>query len=286
MGEFIQLPNINEWKQKIDGICWRINKLTFGQQVTLDMEKITFLRPQGAIMLLLICNRIWDLTGKEVNLIKIDQSVHAYLERVNFFEISYAYTDNKLLLWNRLNRSVESQTVMEITHVKTPIDSAKIKTRVGDILENWFPERRKTKFCSEVATMVTEICNNSLEHSKGHNEMGECYCMLQKYSILGKPEIAIAVGDIGVGIRHHLKLTHKWVQDSDVLSIKKVISGLSGREDGSGGMGIPFIKNTISSYNGSFAIRSGKGIVEVHESVIASEFQNSFPGTQTLLILD
>ena len=286
MSEVIPLSNINEWKQKIDGLCWRINRLSPGQQITLDMNKITFMRPQGAIMLLLICNRIWELTGKEIKLNNIASPVLAYMERVNFFEFPFAYTDKKLSFWDKFNRSVDSPTVMEITHVESPLDSGNIETRVRGIIENWFPERKETKFCSGVATMVAEICNNSLEHSRGYNVMGECYCMLQKYSMHGKPEIAIAVGDIGVGIRHHLKFKYTWMLDSDVLSIKKAISGLSGREDGSGGMGIPFIKQTISSYNGLFAIRSGKGLVEVHGNVNSSEFQNSFPGTQTLLVLD
>lgn len=284
--DLILLPDINEWKNKIDVICLRFNNLSYGNNVCLDMSKIKFLRPQGAIMLILICDRIKELTGNQVELKGIDKAVHAYLERINFFQIPHSFTYEKLSPWLRFNRNAESLTVMELTHVKSPLDSVNIGTKVENILDTWFPDRNDKKFSSVVATMVKEICNNSLEHSKGYIKMGECYCMLQKYSIGNKPEIAIAIGDIGVGIKHNIKNIHKGVLDSDVVSIKKVLAGLSGREDGSGGMGIPFIKTNISKYKGSFAIRSGKGIVEVQNSIKASEFQNSFPGTQTILRLN
>lgn len=286
MIETINLPNLNEWKEKMDGICWRINKLRLGDHVTLNMTKIMFIKPQGTIMLLLICNRIWNITGAKVKITKINPAVQSYLERADFFNYSFVYTENKISLWNMFNRNTNSLSIIEITHIKSPNDSANLKRRVQSILETWFPDRISAQYCSRVSTMISEICNNSLEHSKGYTDMGECYFVLQRYTHAGKPEIVIAIGDIGVGIRHHLKFKYNWVSDSDVLCIKKILRGLSGRLDGSGGMGIPFIKSTISNYNGTFLIRSGKGYVEVKDHISSNEFQNSFPGTQSLIILD
>ena len=282
----IPITNLNEWMQKIDKTCWRLNKLTDGQLAAIDMKKMDFLRPQGTIMLLLICKRIYEITGEPTKLFNITQSVHSYLERVDFFKFPFVYTTEKINFLNVFSRRLDSPTIIEITNIQKPQDTANFETRVKNILESWFPERASTQFSNNIATMITEICNNSLEHSNGHGKMGECYCMLQKYSFKPKPVIAIAVGDIGVGIRHHLQFTHKWVVDSDLKSIKYVIDGLSGREDGSGGMGIPFIKKTITNYSGSFSIRSGRAIVEVKDSVYSRESQLPFPGTQTLLLLD
>lgn len=284
MQDIVILPDLNNWRNKIDGICWRISKLTSGQNVTLGMEKVTFIRPQGTIMLLMICNMIYDKTRNTVRLENLRPDIQAYLERVDFFEFPFAYTESKIPWWKSFSRSVNSSTIVEITAIRNPIDSANFKGRINNIIENWFPDRRS--YSSEVSTAVTEICNNSLEHSRGHESMGECFCLLQKYNHLDRPEIAIAIGDIGVGIRHHLQYRYDGLYDSDVACIKKVLDGLSGRLDGSGGMGIPFIRKTVHNYGGYFTIRSGRGVVEVYDYIKDYEFQNSFPGTQSLLILN
>lgn len=261
-GQIIAMPNINNWKSKMDGLCWRISKIEEGQKVYLDMSKIGFIEPQGIILLLLTCNIIYSRTKEKVELINLKTAIYPYLERVNFFDYPFSYVKNKISLWEKYKRSINPLTLIEITYIKSPIDSANFKGKVNGIIENWYPERVSTKYSNYVSTIVSEICNNSLEHSGGCNGMGECYCMLQKYKSDNVPTIHIAIGDIGVGIRHHLKLKYDWVKDSDILSIKKVLDGLSGRLDDSGGMGLPFIKNVVKNYKGSLLIKSGRGVVE------------------------
>lgn len=281
----IILPNINNWKSKMDGLCWRISKLEENQKVKLDMGKVLFIEPQGLILLFLICNIIYNTTKERVELKCLNPAIYSYLERVNFFEYTFVYAKNKISFWKRYKRSTCSSTLIEITLIKDPIDSANFKEKVNGIIENWYPERANTKYANHVSTIVSEICNNSLEHSGGHDSMGECYCILQKYKYNNIPTIYIAIGDIGLGIRHHLKLKYEWVKDSDVLCIKKALGGLSGRLDNSGGMGLPFIKNMVENYRGSLLIKSGKGVVEYSANSKDHEFQNSLPGTQSLIIL-
>lgn len=283
----IALSGLNDWKYKIDGICWRIEKLSNGNEVTLDIDKISFIKPQGTIMLLLICKAIWDKTSVKVKIDNINPSVHAYLDRVNFFEFPFLFTDNKLSWWSKYTRNPSSTSVIEITRISSAIESANYKNKIKNILETWFPDRKNSKYCDEVSTMVSEICNNSLEHSLGTGDIGECYCQLQKFTTKhGAPEIVIAIGDVGVGIRQHLQNSHNWIQNSDILCIKKILDGLSGRADGSGGMGIPFIKDIVLKTNGTFIIRSGKAVVEISNSIRPIKFNSSFPGTQSLLILN
>lgn len=288
MKKTIIFHDINKWAKQLDDIFWNLERLKKGTKVIFDMKNVKFIRPQGAIMFMLLTKKIYEITGNRVELSYLAPDVGLYIERLDFLKYNYISLNKSLWYWKLFKRNDASNTIVEITHVKSPKDTGNFKKRVLEILNTWYPERKSTQFSNMVATMVEEICNNSIEHSTGNPDVfGECFCTLQKYTSSGKPKIVIAIGDTGIGIKQHLNLKHKsWLHGTDAAYIKKVLSGLSGRADGTGGMGIPFIKNTIANYNGRFLIRSGKSIVDCSDSIKSTEFKNHFPGTQSVLVIN
>ncbi|NLI13807.1 hypothetical protein [Pelotomaculum propionicicum] len=251
-----------------------------------DMSNITFIKPGGAILLLLMCKQVWGKTLCKVRLDNLRFNVQSYLNRIDFFKNDFVYTNDRLSLWSKFGRNDRSLSVIEITRILNPMDVAKFRETAKTITNKWFPGDNLKPEREKFSTMIMEICNNSLEHSTGSEEMGECYGLLQVYSHSEKPEISVSIGDLGIGIRTHLKKKYSWVYNSDSATIKKVLEGLSGRLDGTGGMGIPFIKNTTVELKGTLIIRSGRGIVSVGNMAKTSEFVGSFPGTQYQIILN
>jgi hypothetical protein len=52
--------------------------------------------------------------------------------------------------------------------------------------------------------IILDAGQNSIEHSNNPPSSDKCVAALTNTSILGAPFIEIAVGDLGMGIRHHL----------------------------------------------------------------------------------
>ena len=283
--EIITLPDLNNWFKKIDGLCWKLYKLKIGQQVVLDMQKTIFIRPSGAMMVLLLCIEIYNRTGERVRLDNLKADVLAYLERIDLFKFNIVYTDSRLSIWRKMNRGNKSLSVIEITEIKDPSDVNAFRKRSQEIIQRWFSDEDLKSDCDKISTIIFELCNNSLEHSTGTQEMGTCYGILQVYKHQNGPEITLTIGDLGIGIRNHLKIKHSWVYNSDAITIKKVLNGLSGRLDGSGGIGLPTVKHRTRELNGNLYIRSGRAVVGLEDELRVAEFDGSFPGMQSHIVI-
>lgn len=281
----IVFPNVNDWFQKIDGLCWRLQKMCKGQRVFLNLHKINFIKPGGGVMLVLTCLAIWNRTGNVVTLTNVRPDLLAYLQRMNFFDYDFVQTNCGLSLWRRFRGVHRSDRLIEITRVQNPRDVADFRNNAQSILEHWFPDKGMKSDRAKFSTAIMELCNNSLEHSTGTDQLGECFAVLQVYSYQGRPEISVSIGDIGIGVKSHLKRKYPQLTKSDVSFIEKAVSGLSGRLDNSGGMGLPTVKETAQNLLGKLVIRSGRGVLAVGSDIMKAEFINPFPGTQCQVIL-
>ena len=282
----IGMPDINGLSDKIDTLCWRISKLRIGQSVNLILGDIKFLRPSGVIFLLLICIDIYEKTKNVISLNGLDDNVMAYLERVGFFNFNYIKIYQSLPWWKRLAINSRSLSVIEITQIDSAGAVADFAERVNEILNVWFPGKHRELYRGNVITVIMELCNNSIDHSSGIEGLnGKCFCMLQKYTHANRVEVSLSIGDLGIGIREHLRKRHGWVATSEAEYIHKALDGLSGRMDDSGGFGLPRIKAITSKNNGLLIVRSGKGAVTLEDTLSQYNFKHSFSGTQCYLNL-
>lgn len=280
-------PKFNEPFANMDNLYWRLSRLNPEEKLTLDLRSLKFLRPIAVIGLLLAAKQAFDLTGERVRIINLTGEILPYLERMNFFENKFIYTTESSSFWGTWNKSSNSLSVLEIVKLKSPSDVFDLKERVEKILEAWFVGKTLQTYRDSAVKAIVEICNNSIEHSKlGYYEVeyGECYCMLQKYTQGNHPAISIAIGDMGVGIRAHLKSKYNWNRN-DVFYIQKALEGLSGRISGAGGLGLRRTQEIIRQFGGSLTVKSGKGIVVYDREYESCELNHSLKGTQCIINL-
>lgn len=280
-------PILNVPLANMDNLYWRLSRLNIGEKLTLDLSSIKFLKPIAVIGLLLASKQAFETTGERVLISNLNEEVLQYLERINFFLNEFVYTTESLPFWKVWKRSGGSVSVLEIVKLEDPSDVFNLKERVEIILEAWFSSKALQTYRDSAVKAIVEICNNSIEHSRlGYHEVeyGECYCVLQKYTHLKNPEISIAIGDLGVGIRAHLKSKYNW-NHNDVFYIHKALEGLSGRKTGGGGLGLLRTQEIIRQFGGSLTVRSGKGIVVLEQEYVSRELNHSLKGTQCIINL-
>lgn len=281
----IKITDLNCWIDKMDSVFWQISKLKNGQSVDINLKNISFIRPSGVILLLLICKEIFDKTRNVISITGLNESVVAYLERVGFLEYDFVNISLNIPWWKRLTKSAKSYSVIEISEMSSYNDVANFAEKANEIFIEWFPGKKYEIYRANVNTIIMEICNNSIDHSSGCEGInGKCYCMLQRYnhlySLQNRVEICLSIGDLGIGIRDHLRKKHGWVGSSESEYIEKAIGGLSGRSDESGGLGLPRIKSITSENNGLLLLRSGKGAVKLDDSINHIDCKHGFRGTQ------
>lgn len=279
--------DINQPFANMDNLYWRLSKLKLKDKLAFDVSILKFIRPIAVISLLLAAKQAFDSTGEKVRVTKINEEVHKYLERINFFKNDFAYTTESLPFWKSWNRSDNSLTVVEIARLQNPTDVFNFKEKVEKVLEAWFVSNDLKTYRDSAVKAIVEICNNSIEHSRFNFydvEYGECYCTLQKYTHNSSPEIAIAIGDLGVGIRGHLKSKYNW-NHNDVFYIQKALEGLSGRKTGNGGLGLQRTQEIVRRFGGRLAVKSGKGIVVCEERYHPYVLNHSLKGTQCIINL-
>lgn len=271
---------------KIDGLLTQVEKVSTGEQVSLDLGKIEFINPSNLIMLITTSRVIFDRTGELVRWINVSSDVSAYLERINISNV--AFIDFKLpSVWERLYRgSRKSTTLIELQTINDWKGCGDAVKRTKEILLQWFPNQigRPT---NDICSLLSETAENSIDHSSASPGQGYCFYVLQKYHKDGKDQIQIAVGDIGIGIRNSLKRVAPDFVNNDLLAIKRAIfQGMSGRPDKSGGLGYKRVREILKQRGGTIQIRSGYGSITY--SAYSEEQQNtehrcSFPGTQIIL---
>lgn len=276
-------PNVNEPFANMNSLYWRLSRLSPGEKLAFNLSKLKFIRPIAAISLLLAAKQAFESTGKRVRVFNLNKEVPQYLERINFFQQEFVYTTESSPFWKSWNRSGNSLTVLEIARLQNPSDVFNLKEKVEKILEAWFDNKALQPYRDSAVKAIVEICNNSIEHSRFNHfddvEYGECFCALQKYTRNDSAEIAMAIGDLGMGIRTHLKSKYNW-NHNDVFYIQKALEGFSGRKTGAGGLGLRRTQEIIQRFGGGLAVKSGKGIVVYEQEYKSRVLNHSLRGTQ------
>lgn len=105
--------------------------------------------------------------------------------------------------------------------------------------------------------------------------------MIQKYDRWSYVEIALAISDLGKGVRRSLVDRHGDVADTAAGYIERALGGLSARPGERGGQGLDAIRRIAVASGGNFFIRSETGgVLSTATGAIAHDALAFFPGTQ------
>ena len=254
----------------LQGISW----------IVFDFAKVTFVTPL-AIILVVTASSFWcDRFNHSVEWKNIDSKVLSYMDRMNISELDFVDIERPSLF--RRRNYQKSDVLVELSVIKDIQQASSAIRKTKDILDCWLPSSHKTcKF--NLATLIKETVENSIEHSSVDFSSGSCYYLLQKYGYSdGSTQVQIAVGDAGVGMLTSQRRVYPATKDDAEALINAVMHGKSGRKTG-GGMGYVTIRESLEPLRGKILVRSGRAhIVHAAGQSYASIYRHSYfsPGTQ------
>ena len=186
----------------------------------------------------------------------INSNVLSYMDRMNISELDFIDIERPSLF--RRRNYQKSDVLVELSVIKDIQQASSAIRKTKDILDCWLPSSHKTcKF--NLATLIKETVENSIEHSSVDLSNGSCYYLLQKYGYSdGSTQVQIAVGDAGVGMLTSQRRVYPATKDDAEALINAVMYGKSGRKTG-GGMGYVTIREVLRTFEGedTGSIRKG-----------------------------
>jgi anti-sigma regulatory factor (Ser/Thr protein kinase) len=275
-GYEITVPNLLNWSSRsAEDLLTFVAKNLHRAPLICNMSAITFLNPYGVLLLLSATRYVARETGQPVLFINCNPKVYAYLDRVDFFVQGESWLRVNEPPHDQLSRNGDSDSLLEILHLRSPEEQVKFQSRARSIMRTWLQDNDQE--ISDVIMVLSEICNNAREHSK---DLG--YAMIQRYQRDDHTEVNIAVADLGVGINGSLSRKYGSIADSAAGYIHLALQGgWSARGPNEGGAGLQTVRTRIAQRGGELSIRSDTGLVVVERNSEPSSLQCvKFPGTQ------
>jgi anti-sigma regulatory factor (Ser/Thr protein kinase) len=265
---------------ELDTFFSTIAEASYGREVTLDMGYVNFVHPLGTVALFESCRFLAKRIGGRVCIAQLKSSIHAYLRRIDFFELGheYLFTSDSFSENDNFSRSSTSSNVLELVRVNTFDDVYLVKERARKILDLWLSGQGSD--VDRIVTLISEACANVVEHS---GDWG--LVTIQKYEHREHAqyvEVKLAISDFGIGIRRSLADAFPGIIDTCSGYIERALGGLTARPSGRGGQGLGAIQRIAVASGGSLYLRSETGSVYIgandHQSV--RDNLSYFPGTQ------
>ena len=229
-----------------------------------------FFDPYSLVFLLLLARH----SGIEFSLGDQNPALH-YLAQIGFFDVIA-----------RPSGPRHSPTNADILLKITPIERTQDLT---DALKRLLSStatilREHLSYTSEDTSLFlgafTEVAQNIVDHS-GDRGLATAQVYTTKK---GSRFAAIAVGDLGIGIRSSLSQRYPKQFANDVIAIRKAfdpaVSRLANR-----GWGLTQVRSITEKYNGTLWVRSCQGLVKFHRQ-FSSYQTHHFPGTQISIYLE
>lgn len=265
------------------------SKIRRGDSAKLDLKKVTFIRPEAIILLIVLSDELFQKTLEPVCWINIDKNVHSYINRMEIDKLDFINIPpvQKQFQWNKAQST--SNNLTELLVIKNHKDCEAVMSHTKGMIIRWFPDKVGHDYCRIIPTLISDIAGNSLDHSTSNKKNGICYFLAQKYTGFDTTtKIVVSFGDSGIGIHRSLKNSHKWVINDDLHAIKEAfLNGASCRIDDSGGFGFQSVKSILHKHGGEVTIRSGTGALnyDPKKDLRSDTFSECFLGTQTTFIL-
>ncbi len=260
----------------VESLLSRISIVEAHRPVILDLTPVNWICPYGAVILLSTCRSLHQRTGRSVRLAGLQQDIHAYLRRIDFFEriMPAAFTSDPFNPVFDYGRSPASSNVLELAPIMQPADVYIVAERARQILNAWLVG--STHDTNQIVRLLSEACSNVVDHSQ---DMG--MAIIQKYHHPRFVKVELAICDLGLGIRGSLVAAHGEVAASCAGYIHQALQGLSARPGGHIGQGLGAIQQIVVNTGGSLFVRSETGHVLVQQGgMLSSDDLPYFPRTQ------
>jgi len=246
-----------------------------------DMSAVTFVKPYGVIALLSAARQLADLSGYLVRMENLAGDIHAYLDRVDLFDVGGNWLRPADTLDERWFRNPQTVNLLELTPITGPEDVTAIAARAHRIFSYWLA----TKGLNSLLSVLSEVCANVYQHSGDP----QGYVLIQKYEAerRGQVIVQVAVGDSGRGIRGSLASRHDNIGEDPLNYLKAALQGLSARSTGRGGLGLRRVEQIVASNRGYLWLRSETAalLTRGSENTQAHERLLHVPGTQVAVKL-
>jgi anti-anti-sigma regulatory factor len=255
--------------------------------VILDLRGIKFIEPYGLVGLVSLI-RFLSENGRKIELISPGWIVQSYLNRMELYHAITEYAP--LLTPSRTLFSTSLRPLLEITKIDFTNGINNGFMKVGNLLFDRMGSMLSgnTGYSGEVVdkliTSIIEVCQN-IEHSQTSG-----YVAAQKYD-RSKNAVKVGIMDLGIGISGSLR--PRYSEPGEIMSYSKALDlaiklNYTGRESGSGGLGLVKIRDFIVNNNGcELSIRSGKAKYSISQQ--GKEKINGglefFPGTQVSMTI-
>ena len=252
-------------------------------QIVFDFSEVDFITPEAMIILVISSQYLHKLTGQVIHWRVPKKDVRNYLKRMNVNALPFVLLEIPLQFVRR--EHLYSDSLIELSHISTPLEMGRAIKETRDILSLWFP-KNANHVQQNLSTLIKETVENSIDHSGTFPDSGNCYYALQKYSHSdGTTEVQIAVGDNGIGMLNSQRTRFPQTKDDADAIYEALINGRTCRTNGNGGMGFMNVRSALSPLNGVLTIRSGRGCVIYNSTIIQPKIYRQLPelpGTQVL----
>lgn len=244
-----------------------------------DMAAIDFIKPHGAIALLMETRLLAKRTGRPILLNNLSEQVHLYLERMDLFDVGAAWLKPSTLPSQTWSRSPQTANLLELTPILGPGSVESAITRAERIFAEHLPEGD----LGHLLNVLSEVCANVYQHSGDpHGSV-----LIQRYYVSTRGEMVMcaAVGDLGRGVRGSLRARHDALGITPLDYLRAALRGQTSRATGRGGMGLRRVEQIAGATAGILRIRSESAVLSSRGAnrISAHEELAYLPGTQVVV---
>jgi anti-sigma regulatory factor (Ser/Thr protein kinase) len=246
----------------------------------LDLSAVTFVKPYGIVALISAARQLAQRSTSPVHLENLAGNIHAYLDRVDLFDLGGNWMQVLSPPDERWSRNPQTLNLLELTGISGPEDVTTIADRAHRIFSQWLTRGDLNSLIS----VLSEICANVYQHSgdpQGH-------ILIQKYEAVmrGQAILHLAVGDSGCGIRGSLAQRYSDLGEDPLEYLKAAMQGFSART-GRGGLGLRRVEQIVASNKGYLWLRSETAALMTRGVTQIETYQDliHIPGTQVAVEL-
>lgn len=251
------------------------------ERFVLDMAGVGFVKPYGAVALLVTARRLVALSGRRVELANMGHQVHSYLDRMDLFDVGGDWLTPAQGLGQGWDRSPHTANLLELTAIEGPQDVIAAISRAERVFSRWL----EIPDLNSLLRVLSELCANIYQHSG--DPLG-CV-MIQKYeeTARGRTVVSVAVADLGIGVRASLAARHGEIGCEPLDYLREAMRGRTSRANDRGGLGLRVVEEAAKASEGRLWLRSETaGVVSRASGEVCGHRDLCYvPGTQVAVEL-
>lgn len=239
----------------VEGFFSRLARIPPAVRYVFDLEQAKFVEPCGVIALLSGIRQCFEISGNQVILKNIDETLYCYLERMSFFATAGKWIRPIGVPRDSWGRNPTTTNLLELTPIAGPDDVEAVVERARRIFAPWLSQDE----LGAMLSVLSELCSNVFEHSG--DPFGSA--LIQKYysERLNQIRICLSVGDAGRGIRASLVERHGQVRQEPIEYLHAALGGMTSRATGRGGTGLRRVLEIAAAHHGYVCLRSETAMI-------------------------